>query len=100
MLCWRLVAIFILFVSGLVVLSLTDDANAQAFEFRQPDSVAGIFEGCVERLQLEIDLGIKPDMTQEQAFVKCVKTTESVVEQLREQGLDDAPDFIAVVPAF
>lgn len=49
---------------------------------------AELFFLCVDRLQRDIELGLKHGLSDERALRLCSERTESVLQSMREQGVD------------
>lgn len=93
MLFWRCLVGVLLFWLALLVLSFADMVEAEPFyQQYQVDPRARVFMLCVDRLQLDIELGLKPDLTDEQALQICSDRTETVLESLSNNGLEQASD--------
>lgn len=91
MLTWRCFVVVLMFWTALIALSCSGEADAESFyEKHQADPRARVFFLCVDRLQMEIELGLKPDMSSEQALQICSKRTETVLESLSDNGLEQA----------
>lgn len=90
MLFWRCLVGLILFLLAVLVLSCSEMAKADAFfEQQQVDPGAKVFFLCVDKLQMEIILGLRPELDIEEAMTICNKRTASVLESLQQNGLQD-----------
>lgn len=80
MLFWRCFVGVLLFLICLVVLGLADAVRAEPL---QQDKRAELFFLCVDRLQLDIELGLKPSMSDQEALNTCAASTERIITALR-----------------
>lgn len=83
----RLWLLVMLFLTCLLLLGLNEDVKASPLgQQGQVDIRAEVFFRCVDKLQLEIELGLKPDLSSEQALNICSIRTEQVIESLAAQS--------------
>lgn len=89
---WRCVVYTLLFLACVAVFGFADAARAEAFfEREQADPRARVFFQCTDRLQRDIELGLQPGLSDQQARVICSERTEGILESLRDRGLAAPP---------
>lgn len=89
MLFWRLLVAILLFWLALLALGFAEAVQSESlYERQQTDPRAKLFFLCTDHLQRDIELGLKPDMTDQEALNICSERTESVIQSMQQNGLE------------